>query len=87
MSYQTAAYDDPTDDGQPVVVLVARGSHDVSRLINLLTSGRHPTCEQVALGAHILKQVKRHNGGRAALRLLKAHGGPDLLEPVGEAQP
>lgn len=74
MSYETRAYDN--DHGDPVVVLVAEGTHDVSRLVNLLNSGN---CEQVSLGHAVLRQVRRHNGGRAALQLLAAHGGPDFL--------
>ena len=31
------------------------------------------------LAGRLLDQVKRHNGGREALRLLAAHGGPELL--------
>ncbi|WP_328465468.1 hypothetical protein OHA21_43665 [Actinoplanes sp. NBC_00393] len=78
MSYETRAYDNK--HGNPVVVLVATGTHDVSRLVALLKSGN---CEQVDLGAKVLRQVRNHNGGRAALQLLAAHGGPDFLhEPV-----
>jgi hypothetical protein len=74
MSYETRAYDN--EHGDPVVVLVATGTHDVSRLVNLLNSGN---CEQVSLAQTVLRQVRRHNGGRAALQLLAAHGGPDFL--------
>lgn len=84
MSYETRAYDKETGDGfgpDPVVVLVATGTHDVSRLLHLLSQGN---TEQIALGTQIARQVNRHNGGRAALTLLRAHGGPDLLEPAGE---
>lgn len=79
MSYETRAYDN--EHGDPVVVLVATGTHDVSRLVNLLTSGN---CEQVSLGHTVLRQVRRHNGGRAALQLLAAHGGPDFLYDEAE---
>jgi len=74
MSYETRAYDN--EHGDPVVVLVATGTHDVSRLMQLLNSGNS---EQVALSYAVLRQVRRHNGGRAALQLLAAHGGPDFL--------
>lgn len=83
MSYATRAYDKPNNDGfrpEPVIVLVATGSHDVSRLMLLLSNGNS---EQCALANQVLRQVKRHNGGQAALRLLAAHGGPDLLTEVG----
>jgi hypothetical protein len=82
MSYETAAYDKPTEEGfgpDPVVVLVATGTHDVSRLINLLHRGQ-PVVEQSVLAKRVREQVARHNGGRAALQLLHQHGGPDLLE-------
>ncbi|GAA4439657.1 hypothetical protein [Phytohabitans houttuyneae] len=82
MAYETRAYDN--EHGDPVVVLVASGTHDVSRLVQLLTSGN---CEQVDLGDQVLQQVRRHNGGRAALQLLAAHGGPDLLFEVGQPEP
>jgi hypothetical protein len=81
MSYESRAYDN--DHGDPVVVLVATGTHDVSRLVNLLTSGN---CEQVSLGHTVLRQVRRHNGGRAALQLLAAHGGPDFLHDEADAR-
>lgn len=88
MSYESRAYDN--EHGDPVVVVVASGTHDVSRLTNLLAGSRMALCEHVALSEQILRQVRRHNGGRAALQLLAAHGGPDLLfaadgSAVGEA--
>lgn len=84
MSYQSAAYDKQNDDGfppDPVLVIVATGTHDVSRLIHLLNGGQ-PVIEQYKLGEQVRRQVNRHNAGRAALRLLHQHGGPDLLETV-----
>jgi hypothetical protein len=86
MSYETRAYDVDTGDGfgpDPVVVMVVTGTHDVSRLIYLFKRG---LVEQGMVADKLVKQVNRHNGGRAALRLLAAHGGPDLLEKV-EAKP
>lgn len=77
MSYETRAYDN--DHGDPVVVLVATGTHDVSRLVHLLC-GASPSGEQLRLGSVVKGQVLRHNGGRAALRLLAAHGGPDFID-------
>ncbi|MET8006286.1 hypothetical protein [Nonomuraea glycinis] len=82
--YETRAYDN--EHGDPVVVLVATGTHDVSRLANLL-NGSTPNSEQRRLADHVTRQVRRHGGGRAALRLLAEHGGPDLLTPVGETRP
>lgn len=77
MAYETRAYDN--EHGDPVVVLVATGTHDVSRLVQLFSSGN---CEQVDLADTMLREIRRHNGGRAALQLLAAHGGPDLLFEV-----
>lgn len=73
--YESRAYDN--EYSEPVVVLVVTGQHDVSRLVNLLTGGQPPV-EQIGVGLKILRQVKRHNGGRAALELLRLHGGPDF---------
>jgi hypothetical protein len=73
--YQSRAYDD--ENGEPVVVLVTTGQHDVSRLINLF-NGRLALCEHIGVASQMLRQVRRHNGGRKALALLKAHGGPDF---------
>lgn len=84
MSIESRAYDKPNNDGfppDPVVVLVVTGTHDVSRLVNLL-NGASPNCEHVALGRKVVAQVRRHSAGRAALELLKAHGGPDFTEPT-----
>lgn len=75
MSYETRAYDN--EHGNPVVVIVVDGTHDVSRIVHLLSRG---LCEHVSLSQKLLRQVRRHNGGRAALSLLKAHGGPDFLD-------
>lgn len=81
MSYESRAYDKPGDafGPEPVVVLVVTGTHDVSRLVNLFAGGQ-PVIEQLQVGEQIRRQVKRHNGGRAALELLRAHGGPDFTD-------
>jgi hypothetical protein len=84
VSYTSRAYDKHTGDGfppDPVVVLVVTGTHDVSRLVSLLNGGQ-PVVEQVALGQRIVRQVKRHNAGRAALELLRDHGGPDFTDDL-----
>ncbi len=81
MSYETYAYDN--EHGDPVAILVATGTYDVSRVVALLHSGR---CEEVALAGQLRRQIARHNGGRAALRVLELHGGPNLLEPVQRAE-
>jgi hypothetical protein len=80
MSFESRAFDDET--GRPVVVLVATGSHSVSRLVAALRTG---STEQMMLAGRLVDQVKRHSGGREALRLLAAHGDPDLLAEEAEA--
>lgn len=83
MSYETRAYDKPAADGwpaDPVVVLVVTGTHDVSRLVHLLSRG---LVEQNEVGQTVQRQLRRHNGGTAALRLLAQHGGPDF---TGESE-
>lgn len=80
MSYESRAYDEPARDGfgpDPVVVLVVKGTHDVSRFVSLLNGGQ-PVIEQIELGGRIVRQVARDAGGRAAIRLLAEHGGPDF---------
>ena len=77
MSVEMRAYDN--EHGDPVVVLVTTGTYDVSRLVGLLSSGR---CEDHDLAKRVRAAVKRHNGGRAALRLLRDHGGADFTDPA-----
>lgn len=79
--YESRAYDKPGDafGPEPVVVLVVTGTHDVSRLVNLFAGGQ-PVVEQLQVGKRIREQVKRHNGGQAALKLLRDHGGPDFTD-------
>lgn len=77
--YQTKAYDQAVDGfpSEPVAVVVATGTHDVSRLLHLFAGG---LIEHVQVGQQLQQQVRRRNGGRAALALLKQHGGPDLTQ-------
>lgn len=77
MAVETRVYDN--EHGDPVVVMVTTGTFDVSRLVHLMEKGR---CEDHARAEAIIRSMRRHNGGRSALNLLAAHGGPDLLEPV-----
>lgn len=80
MSYESRAYDNRTEFGdEPVVVVVIAGTHDVSRFVNLLAGGQ-PVIEQLQLGQRVREQVRRHSGGRAALALLRSHGGPDFTD-------
>ncbi|MFI6634318.1 hypothetical protein ACIBI7_36015 [Nonomuraea fuscirosea] len=82
--YETRAH--TTEAGDPVVVIVATGTTDVSRLVHLLQGGS-PSSEQRDLAEQVTRQVRRRPGGRDALRLLAEHGGPDLLTTVGETTP
>lgn len=66
----------------PVVVIVASGSHDVSRLVQAL---RHGTCEQAQLGAKVAESLGRDTVGRKALTLLKAHGGENLTRFIADS--
>jgi hypothetical protein len=77
MSYESRTYDNP--QGDPVIVLVVTGTHDVSRFVSLLADARRPNCEQLDLGHRLARQVRRHSRGRAALKLLRDHGGADFL--------
>jgi hypothetical protein len=80
--YESRAYDKDTGDGfgpDPVLVLVVTGTHDVSRLLNLLNGGQ-AVIEQLELGERLARQAASRRGGRAAMQLLAQHGGPDLLE-------
>lgn len=80
--YESRAYDN--EHGEPVVVLVATGHHDVSRLVHTL-NGAPPVVEQIGVGHAVVRQLKRHGSGMAALRLLKQHGGADFTDEAGEA--
>lgn len=77
MSVDLRVYDN--EHGDPVVVMVTTGTFDVSRLAALMAQGR---CEDLGRSRAISRALSRHNGGTAALRLLAAHGGPDLLQAV-----
>lgn len=82
MSYEARTYDN--EHGDPVVVLVVTGTHDVSRIVHVLAAGN---CEQGDLGRSIATRLRRHNRGRDALNLLHSHGGKNLLEPLGSGDP
>lgn len=82
--YESRTYDN--DHAEPVVVLVVTGAHDVSRLVNTL-NGAQPVIEQIGLGMQIVRQLKRHNFGRGALSLLKAHGGRDFTDEQSPTDP
>lgn len=77
MAVDLRVYDN--EHGDPVVVMVTTGTFDVSRLAGLMAQGR---CEDGGRAKAISRALSRHNGGVSALKLLAAHGGPDLLERV-----
>lgn len=79
MAYLSRAYTD--EHGEPVTVLVTTGTHDVGRLVSLL-NGSYVLVEQMLAGERLRRQIRRHNGGRAALELLKAHGGTDFTGEI-----
>lgn len=84
MSYESRTYDNV--HGDPVIVLVVTGTHDVSRFVSLLADARKPNCEQLDLGQRLLRQVRRHSRGRAALKLLRDHGGADFLSDPSDEE-
>jgi hypothetical protein len=71
------------EHGDPVVVMVTTGTHDVSRLVSLMERGR---CEDLGRARELLAACWRHKSGRAALHVLRDHGGPDLLERTPSEQ-
>lgn len=71
MSVEIEAYEN--EHGDPVVVMVVKGTFDVSRLIYLQNYGR---CEDVEHAIKATRQLKRHNAGRRALQLLSMHSSP-----------
>lgn len=82
--YESRTYDDK--NGEPVVVLVVTGQHDVSRFVHTM-NGAPPVVEQIGTGLKIVRQLKRHNFGRAALTLLAAHGGTDFTDEQSPTEP
>jgi hypothetical protein len=78
--YESRAYDN--ERGEPVVVLVVTGQHDVSRLVHTMTTA---PAEQMHAGRNLARQLKRHNKGHAALALLKRHGGADFTAETENA--
>lgn len=82
--YESRTYDN--EHAEPVVVLVTTGQHDVSRLVHFL-NGAPITCEQLDVAQLVVRQLKQHNKGRAALELLKAHGGSDFTDQQSPTDP
>ena len=82
--YESRTYDD--EHGEPVVVLVTTGTHDVSRLVNYL-NGASITVEQLDFAQRIVRQLKGHNKSRGALELLAAHGGRDFTDEQSPTDP
>lgn len=87
MSLSTRTRDRRNTDGfgpDPIVVLTAVGTHDVSRLVYLLSRGN---CEHVELAQRLASNLRRKPGGYAALAVLKDHGGPDFTEGPFKSTP
>lgn len=59
----------------PEILVLARGSHDCSRLVQAL---RHGNSEQYALGEQIARSLNRYPLGQRVTQLLRLHGGEDL---------
>lgn len=66
------AYDEPTRGGRAIIAVA--GQHDISRLVRLLDGGP-PSVEWLAVGKTLRARLRRHTTGRAALTLLRQHGG------------
>lgn len=83
MSYTTRARDiDNTDTGfgpDPVLVVVARGTTDVARLVGVLNKG---ASEHQQLAREAAGLLRNRRGGRAALAELARDGGLDLTEDI-----
>lgn len=76
MAIVTRVHENEYDE--PTVVIVVTGTHEVSRLVNLFRG--MALVEHVSAGDKLVKQLRRTTGGKAALDLLKRHGGPDLTQ-------
>lgn len=83
MSVDIKAYTAPS--GDPVLVHVVAGAHDISRHVAVHAQGR---CEDQGHVQTMTRALRRHGAGRAAMRLLARHGGPDwtLAEELPEAR-
>lgn len=71
------------DAGDPVLVHVVTGTHDISRHVSV-HSGGFARCEDLTAAEIMRKAMRRRSDGRAAMRLLAQHGGPDFVLADGE---
>lgn len=69
---EVRAYDEDIRGGK--VIIAVAGQHDISRLVHLLDGG-HLSVEWLAVGRSLRSKLRRHETGRAALALLRQHGG------------
>ena len=69
--------------GDPVLVHVVTGTHDISRHVSV-HSGGFARCEDLQYVEVMRKALRRRSDGRAAMRLLAQHGGPDFTLADGE---
>jgi hypothetical protein len=64
------------EQGDPFVVVVATGTHDISRLLGQFTQS---TCEWGEAARRLRKQARGTANTRRAMRLLQEHGGPSFV--------
>lgn len=88
MSYEIKVAETDHGDGfspEPSVVITAKGTDDVARLVHLLANG---VTEQIIVAADTVKKLRRNKSGRTALKLLAEIGGPDFTTHLpGEFDP
>jgi hypothetical protein len=75
----TRVTDRPDDHGgyNPKITITVQGTHDVSRITQLLASG---LVEHVIVAADLVRKLRKVPGGVAALKVLAEHGGPDYTQ-------
>lgn len=59
----------------PKIVMTFEGTHDVSRIVHLLSRG---LVEHATVAVGLVRELRANPGGLAALKLLVLHGGPDF---------
>lgn len=61
----------------PKITITVQGTHDVGRIVHLLSKG---LTEHVILAADLVRKMRQHPSGLAALKLLALHGGTDFTK-------
>lgn len=83
MSYEIRVAETDHGDGfgpDPTVTLIVSGSHDVSRLVHLLSKSGNR--EQGRVLDEVVEKLRANPGGLDTLRMLRAHGGNDYTGEV-----